>query len=62
MSKQICGQCEKSFNSSEDYLQHTCEQTGFKPNTVEHLDATSNGQFSKQSQKALERGEARKNQ
>lgn len=61
LNMDICAQCEKKFNSYEEYLDHTCGKTGFKPNTVEHLDATSGGKFSQQSLKARERGKARKN-
>ena len=60
MENHICVACKKKFKTYEDYLNHVCEKTGHKPNTAEHLDATSNGQFSRQSTKALERGEAKK--
>ena len=53
-----CGVCEFK-GSTEEYLKHKCS-TGFKPTDIKHQDALTNGRFSKQSEKALERGEARK--
>lgn len=53
-----CGQCEFQ-GSSEEYLAHKCN-TGFKPTDIKHQDALTDGRFSKQSEKALERGAARK--
>lgn len=56
MSK--CGSCSNKL-SGEEYLEHECPTTGFKPTQVEHQDALTNGRFSKVSAKALERGEAK---
>lgn len=56
----ICGTCKKEYKTHSGYLKHTCNKTGHKPNTVEHLDATSGDRFSLQSQKALKRGKDKK--
>lgn len=48
------------FNTEEDYLNHTSPETGYKPTQVEHQDSLTKGRFSKVSEKARERGEARK--
>lgn len=58
--KVICGACGEVFESKEQYLKHICKKTGFSPTQVEHFDALTNGRFSKQSKKALARGEAKK--
>lgn len=57
--KHKCSTCEKTYDTVAKYLSHKCS-TGFKPTQIEHQDALTNGAFSKQSEKALERGEARK--
>lgn len=49
-----CGQCENQY-TSEEYLDHTCEKTGFKPTEPEHLGE----RFAKVSEAALKRGEKR---
>lgn len=56
MSK--CGVCafQGDYNG---YLNHKCS-TGHKPTEVAHQDKLTGGRFSRQSQKALERGEAKK--
>jgi len=36
MSKEICGKCLKEFNSHQEYLDHTCEVTGYTPKDPEH--------------------------
>lgn len=56
----ICSTCERTFDIEDDYLGHDCI-TGFKPTDVGHLDFTSGGQFSKQAEKAIQRGEDRRN-
>ena len=56
----ICGTCKKEYKTPEGYLKHICKETGHKPDTVEHLDATSGGRFSLQSQKAVARGDVKK--
>ena len=56
----ICEPCGQSFENENQYLKHECPTTGFVPSSVEHLDITSEGRFSKQSQEALKRGELRK--
>jgi len=60
MAKHICGACQQSFAKENEYLTHECKATGFTPKEVEHQDALTGGQFSKQSEAALERGEAKK--
>ena len=66
MRQVICGACGKVFEgkteeeANELYLKHVCEKTGFTPTQVEHFDALSGGRFSLQSEKALLRGEQRK--
>lgn len=57
--KHNCGTCEKSFATEALYLAHKCD-TGYKPTDVKHQDALTNGKFSRQSEAALKRGEARK--
>lgn len=57
--KHICGVCEGSFDTEVLYVAHTCV-TGFTPKDVEHQDVLTDGAFSKQAEKALERGEAKK--
>lgn len=53
-----CGACENSFESYNAYEEHVCEKSGFTPSEVEHQDALTNGRFSRQAEKALERGAA----
>lgn len=55
-----CSTCAEAWATEQEYLDHVCGETGHKPTTVEHLDKTSGGRFSKQAEKALERGTARK--
>jgi hypothetical protein len=50
----------EKFNNDKEYFAHVCNVTGFTPNQIEHLDATSNGAFSEQSRSALSRGAVRK--
>jgi hypothetical protein len=52
----ICGNCYESFSSWEEMAKHVCPSTGFPFDSSDHLDATSNGQFSKQSVMAQKRG------
>lgn len=54
-----CGVCDFA-GSSEAYLEHVCPATGFNPTQVEHQDALTDGQFSKQAEAALKRGEEAK--
>ena len=60
MEKITCSPCQKVFLTNEAYLKHKCPKTGFNPTQIEHQDALTGGRFSKQSQAALARGEARK--
>ena len=55
-----CGTCEVMFDDEQGYFDHKCKKTGFKPTQIEHQDSLTGGAFSKQSEKALERGAAKK--
>ncbi len=55
----FCGTCGEKFESNEKYLKHVCKVTGFKADSIEHLDACSGGKFSLISKAALERGKKR---
>lgn len=57
-----CGSCGTEFGTEAEYLEHTCEATGYKPTDIEHQDALTDGRFSQQSENALARGEARKSE
>lgn len=50
--KHICGQCNLGFNTEQEYLDHDCNKTGFKPTDQEHLGKA----FKAISKAALERG------
>ncbi len=54
--KHICGKCGQSFNSEQEYLDHVCTETGFKPTDIEHQGE----EFKAVSEAALKRGEERK--
>jgi len=56
MSQSICGKCLQEFKSDEDYASHVCEVSGLTPLDPEHLGE----HFLKIQEKALERGEVRK--
>lgn len=58
-TKHICGVCEQSFNSEDEYNTHVCPNTNFQPTTVEHQDALTGGRFSEIAKAAQERGEKR---
>ena len=55
-----CSPCGKMFDTNEEYLNHKCSKTGFKPTQPEHFDALSGNRFSLQSKAALARGAKRK--
>jgi len=55
-----CGACGEVFKSKKEYSNHVCKVTGKKANTIEHLDAQTNGRYSMQAKAALKRGEAKK--
>lgn len=57
--KHICGVCHNGYDTDEEYIAHACT-TGFSPSDVEHQDTLTGGKFSRQAEKALERGEVRK--
>lgn len=59
VKKHNCAVCGKGFDTEAEYLAHECT-TGFTPTDVEHQDALTDGQFSKQAEQALKRGEERK--
>lgn len=48
----VCGQCEAKFDTAEQYLDHTCNRTGFQPTDPRHLGED----FAKVSEAALARG------
>jgi hypothetical protein len=52
----VCGQCEQTFETEENYLSHDCEKSGFTPRDPENLGDI----FKLISENALKRGEARK--
>ncbi len=52
----VCGQCRKEFETEEQYLEHTCEKTGFNPTQPENLGE----EFALISKAAIDRGAARK--
>ena len=54
--KEVCSKCEVGFATEQEYLDHVCPKTGFKPTQPEHLGE----QFKKISEAALKRGEDRK--
>jgi len=54
MNKVICSKCGKEFESNDDYLDHTCEETGFTPRDPQHMGK----QFLRQSKAALRRGDS----
>lgn len=56
----ICGACEQSFLSDEEYCSHVCPNTNFQPTEVEHQDALTGGRFSKIAEAAIARGDAKK--
>lgn len=60
VGKHIDGASGLVFETDEDYLNHVSPVTGFTPKDVEHQDALTGGRFSRQAEKALERGESRK--
>lgn len=51
-----CSLCGLEFETEEEYLNHVCEKTGFKPNQIEHQGP----EFEAISKEALKRGEERK--
>lgn len=51
----ICGQCKQEFETEVDYLNHTCNSSGFKPTQIENLGEA----FMAASVAALARGEKR---
>lgn len=54
----VCGRCKNQYDTEEQYLNHTCPETNQTPKDPEHLGP----RFATVQQKALERGEARKEQ
>ena len=53
---EVCGKCEMGFDTTQEYLDHICGETGYKPSEPENLGKA----FVQVSRKALERGEIRK--
>lgn len=56
--KHICGKCGEQFDSEEEYCNHECKETGFKPTDIEHQGE----EFKAVSEAALKRGEERKSE
>ncbi len=56
----VCGNCAVQFETWEAMRTHVCSLTGKAFNSTEHLDATSGGQFGRQSVEAVKRGEETK--
>ena len=54
--KHKCGACDVEFATEQKYFDHKCSKSGHKPTQIEHQDSLTGGAFSKQSEKALERG------
>lgn len=50
----ICGRCELQYETKQEYLEHTCEVTGYKPTEPEHYGK----HYHLIQEKALERGAA----
>lgn len=48
------------FDTVEKYMDHVSPTTGYTPKDVSHQDVLTDGAFSRQADKAVERGEARK--
>lgn len=57
--KHVDGVTGLVFDTEEDYLNHVSPETGYKPTDIEHQDVLTDGQFSKVSESALERGAER---
>lgn len=54
--KHIASESNLVFDTEEAYSDHVSPVTGHSPTEVEHLDATSGGEFSRASAAAQERG------
>lgn len=53
--KHICGQCQKGFDTEEEYISHVCEKSGVTPADPANLG----DEFAKVSEAALLRGNKR---
>lgn len=61
MSKTICSPCGKEFKSDKEYLAHACPKAdGANPTQPEYLIRTTTPNFEAISNKAVERGSAKK--
>lgn len=57
-----CSACENEFGSDDEYGTHVCDRTGASPVDPEHQDILTGGAFSRQAEKAQERGENRQDE
>ena len=60
MSIHKCGACNSEYQEEQQYLDHECESTGFKPTEIEHQDELTGGMASKVAESAIQRGEEKK--
>lgn len=56
IQQHVCGQCSNVYDTDEQYCAHVCPATDKVPTDPQHLGEA----FIAQSEKAIERGEARK--
>lgn len=56
VGKHIDGVTGLVFETEEAYLNHVSPVTGFNPTEVKHQDILTDGAYSRQAEKAVERG------
>ena len=56
--KVTCGRCLIIFDTNDDYLEHTCKETGFTPTDSEHFGS----QFPNVQIASLKRGKIKKDE
>ena len=54
--KVTCGRCLIIFDTNDDYLEHTCNETGYTPRDPEHFGS----QFINVQKASVERGQVKK--
>ncbi len=59
MQQHACGACKQIFDTEEQYLSHVCPETQETPDTIEHQDALTGGNFSRIAEASQVRGAAR---
>lgn len=57
VGKQIDGVTGLVFDTEEAYLNHISPATGCKPTEVKHQDILTDGEYSRQAENAIKRGE-----